>query len=468
MSRVRSAIRKNLPPFVSIVVLVGIAAFVAIYILGNQRLHFPWQPSTLELKAELPTAQAVTPGQGQTVRVSGVKVGSIEGVDLVDGRGVITLAIDDKYRHLIHTDATALLRPKTGLKDMFLEVDPGSRAAPVAQKDFTIPIQNTLSDVNLDQILAELDTDTRAYVMQLVNGAAHGLKGRGDELREVFKRFEPTHRDLAEFATAVAKRRDNLRRLVHSLDTLSGALADRRQQISTLISTSATVFRALASENHNISQAVRDLPATLRQTTATLQKVEAFADQLAPAARDLQPAARALTNANQALTPFAKDAAPIIRTKIRPFVRDARPVVRSLQEPAKDLSTATPDLTRTFVVLNHLFNMLGYNPNKDGKPIGGGDDASYLFWLAWLDHQATNLFSGQDANGFFRPLTIAAPCNTVQELINEVPQLEFLLNLDPILFGSGACGKQPSQVHLPSLNEVKLKLRKADRAEAGK
>ncbi len=39
-----------------------------------------------ELKAELPTAQAVVPGQGQTVNIAGVKVGEVGDVRLENGR----------------------------------------------------------------------------------------------------------------------------------------------------------------------------------------------------------------------------------------------------------------------------------------------------------------------------------------------------------------------------------------------
>jgi len=63
-------------------------------------------------------------------------------------------------------------------------------------------------------------------------------------------------------------------------------------------------------------------------------------------------------------------------------VRDARPVVRSLKPASQNLASATPDLTRTFTVLNHLFNMGAYN--KDGRegPDKPGRDEGYLFWLA--------------------------------------------------------------------------------------
>ena len=54
--------------------------------------------------------------------------------------------------------------------------------------------------------------------------------------------------------------------------------------------------------------------------------------------------------------------APIVRDQIRPFVIAARPLVRNLRPAAIDLANATPNLTKTLTVINHLANMLGYNP----------------------------------------------------------------------------------------------------------
>ena len=66
--------------------------------LSNQRLRFPWEGAPFRIKAEFATAQAVTPGQGQTVRVSGVRVGDITKVDLKDGRAVVTMDLDPSTR----------------------------------------------------------------------------------------------------------------------------------------------------------------------------------------------------------------------------------------------------------------------------------------------------------------------------------------------------------------------------------
>jgi phospholipid/cholesterol/gamma-HCH transport system substrate-binding protein len=424
---VRRAIKTHLTDFVAILVLLVAALAVAAYILNHERLRFPFvQSAPFTMNAAFSTAQAVTPGQGQSVRVSGVQIGSIGGVSLHDGSAVVQMQIDPQYKHLIHTDATALLRPRTGLQDMFIELNPGSQGAPVAKTGFTIPVSNTLPQVNLDEILAALDSDTRAYLDLLVNGAGQGLKNNGgDELAQVLQRFEPTHRDLARLNKAVAARGSNLRRFVNSLRRLNGALVVKQAELAQLVVSSSQVFRAFASEDRNVSRAIADLPGTLSQTTATLQKVQAFAQELGPTSLALLPAARALPAANAALAALSKPSAPIVQNQIRPFVIAARPVVRDLRPAAVNLASATPNLSKVFTVLNHFVNMAGYSP--------GAGQHGYLWWLAWLDHNARTLFSTQDANGDFRPLFLQASCPSYSELIKENGQSGVVLGRNATL-----------------------------------
>src|SRR5207302_5376747 len=216
------------------------------------------------------------------------------------------LDINQKYSHLLHTDATALLRPKTGLKDMFVEVNPGSSSAPIAKAGFTIPVSNTAPDVNPDEVLASLDADTREYLGLLINGAGAGLQGKGgSELAKVLERFLPTHQDLARLNSVVAERGAALRSLIHSLQVLNTALATKHTQIVQLVDSSSKVFHAFAAANQGISRAVADLPGTLNQTTATLQKVQRFAQIVAPATRNLIPAVEAIPAANLATEQLA-------------------------------------------------------------------------------------------------------------------------------------------------------------------
>ncbi len=444
----RKAIRDHRRDVAAILVLVALSLVVAGYVLNHEGLRFPFISSAqYTLNAELSTAQAVTPGQGQSVRVSGVQIGEIGGVSLRSGVAVVSMRIDDKYRHLIHTNATALLRPKTGLEDMFIELDPGSRQAPVANPGFTIPVSNTLPDIDVDEILASLDADSRDYLNLLVNGAGQGLKGRGgDQLAQVLERFEPTHRDLASVNRALATRGADLRQLINSLARLNTGLATKQGQIISLVDSSAVVFRALASEDGNISRALVDLPGTLRQTTATLDEVQTFAKLLGPTSSNLLPAARALPAANRALVALARPSTPIVANEIRPFVVAARPLVRDLKPASANLAKATPNLSRTFNVVNRLLNMLGYHP---GAPQHG-----YLWWLAWLDHDTRTLFSLQDANGVLRPLFLQASCTTYSQLIDHLntvqsglgSEFEGLLNIAPIIGPGGLCPSSGSAI----------------------
>jgi phospholipid/cholesterol/gamma-HCH transport system substrate-binding protein len=167
--------------------------------------------------------------------------------------------------------------------------------------------------------------------------------------------------------------------------------------------------------------------------------VQRFAHLLGPTAAKLRPAARALRGANAAVIPFAREITPVLRGDIRPFVREARPLVRELRPASGRLATATPHLTGSFVRLNHLFNLLAYNPGgREGPEKGAARQEGYLFWVAWLDHMATQLFSDADAHGTFRPTTAGGTCRTIEKIVSERPELEFLQGLTPLLVG--ACG----------------------------
>jgi phospholipid/cholesterol/gamma-HCH transport system substrate-binding protein len=434
------AIRAHWKDFAAIVALFVAAMVVAVIILGHQRLHLPWA-DFYEVNAEMQTAQAVTPGQGQTVDIAGVQVGEISSVKLVDGKGVIGMKIEKKYAP-IYRDATVLLRPKTGLKDMFVDLQPGSEKAPVARSNWTLPISATAPDVNLDEVLAELDGDTRDYLKLLISDAGRGLSGRGPDLREVFRRFEPTHRDIARVNTAVAARRQNLRRLIHSLNVLNAELASRGNDLTGLVASSQAVLHQFAGEQANVSSAVSELPRALAQTTDTLGRVQRFADVLGPTAKHLVPVAHALPAANQAIVPLAKQATPLLRDDIRPFVREARPVVRSLRPSTKQLATATPSLTRAFKVVNAFFNLLALNPGGRENPSADRQEG-YLFWLAWLQHAGIQLFSTSDAHGVLRPVTLGSPCAAIKQIATEQPELKYLENLVGLLTDPHACGSTP-------------------------
>jgi phospholipid/cholesterol/gamma-HCH transport system substrate-binding protein len=411
----RAAIGKYLGDFVAIIALFVLAVGVGGYILSQQRLRFPLvEEKPFEVKIELPNAQAVQPGQGQTVRVAGVKVGDIGNVELKDGLAVVTLQIEPEYKKLIKKDASALLRTKTGLKDMFLEVDPG-RGQPLEENE-TIQVQNSAEDIDQDEILSALDADTRDYLQLLISGAGKGLKGRGGDLRETFARLGPLHRDLERFSSAVARRRGNLKRLIHNYGLLTTELGNSDRDIVRLVGASNEALSGFAAADQSISESVRKLPGALEQTNRTLDKVGPYADELGPTLERLRPPFRRLDEANRAVRPLVREATPIIRKQIRPFTRATIPFTRKVGGGAKSLNRGLPDLATDFGEINRFFNIGAFNPGGSQGLTGDlnrdrARQEGLLYTLGWAAQETTSLFNTGDARGPQRRFSLGGlPC----------------------------------------------------------
>jgi phospholipid/cholesterol/gamma-HCH transport system substrate-binding protein len=438
---VKLAIRKHWVDFLAIIGLVLLGVGVGTYILSQQDFRFPLVESTpKKIEIELANAQAVQPGQGQTVRVAGVEVGRISDVEVEDGLAVVTLEIKPEYDNLIRRDATALLRPKTALKDMFVEVDPG-HAKPVPEGG-RITAANSLPDINPDEIYSALDADTRPYLKLLVVGAGKGLDQRGDDLREVFRRLEPIHRDLARVTRATASRRADLKRLIHDYGLLMREVGSHPQELRRLVTASRSVFDALANEETAISESVARLPGSLRASERALANVREFAPVLRSSLESLRKPIRKLEGTNAVVTPFLRATEPNIREEIRPFVRAARPWTNDLRHAAAGTAKATPDLRKSFGELNRFFNIGAFNPGGaeglDGLSITQQRQRQegLLYWLAWAAHNGTSLFSTADGQGPWRRVTICGvPAPVLEGIVADVvgdvaesnPALEDLL-----------------------------------------
>jgi phospholipid/cholesterol/gamma-HCH transport system substrate-binding protein len=365
------------------------------------------------------------------------------------------MRIRDEYRP-IHRNATVLLRPKTGLKDMFLALDPGTESAGDLPEGGRVRVRNTLPDVNADEVLAQLDGDTRDYLQILLNAGGtafddeeSGSAGRYEQtaeqdLREVLKRFEPTARDGERFTRLLVERRGNIKRVIHNFQLLSTALARRDEQLASLVDSANANFEAFASEEDALRAALREFPGALSQTETTLRKAGGLADELGPALQRLRPFARELAPALRKTRPFFEETTPIIRDQIRPFARDVQPTVRDLRRASDDLAVVTPRLTRSFKVLNSFFNTLAFNPPGETEP--------FLFWSAWGAHAGATLFALQDAHGPVRRGIVLVGCptyNSLEQIVLGNPQLGAPIQLLNLPDENANCPNSPPDALVP-------------------
>ena len=368
--------------------------------------------------------------------MAGVQVGDVADVSLEDGVAVVTFGMDRDYLP-VYKDATILLRPQTGLKDMFFEMDPGTKDAGEVDEGGTVTLANTAPDVNLDELLDALDSDTQAYLRLLLVGAGEGLDGRGKDLGKVLGSLGPLTRDLDRINSKVAERKDNLRRLITNFNILTKEVGMSERTITSLVENSDVAVGAIAEQDPSVQRAIQLLPSTLAQSTETLNNVAAFADELGPAFNDLRPFARNLDELNASTKKLALRTTPVIEDQIRPFVRTARQPVRDLSKAAARFSQAAPKLTVVGKKINRLGNMAAYNPRGAEAPGTPNRDEGYLFWAAWLGHNSGSVFQVQDAHGVDRRIYLTLGCDEAVSLLGASPLAPAVTGLEPLFAAGG-------------------------------
>jgi len=379
---------------IAIIVLAIAGIVMMLGIFTQQKASLPaWLPFVGEefehISAQFSTAQAVTPGQGQAVDVAGIQIGKVTSVDLENGHAVVGMDIEPKYMQLIHPDASFLLRPKTNLNDMVVEVEPGTEKGQVEDgAEFTLA--QTEPNTNLDAFLNTLDADTRQYLQLLVAGGAQGIGGRGKQLGNAFRRFGPFVHYVAKLNKAVAARHVALARTIHDFNLLTTELARREDSVKRFVTSSKDALGNFANQQESVQEAFREFPASLEAAKAGLASSNRFSQVAYPTLVKLIPQAQALTPAFRATEKlFAETTAPI-RDQIRPFSREVRPVLTHSAEAAEPFEKTVRSFGNSLTGFNSFLNELSYKPK--GKE-------SYLFYLPWLNHDFNASFNTEDAGG---------------------------------------------------------------------
>ena len=392
---------------IAIAVLAAVGIVMTLWIFTQQKASLPsWVPLVGEefvhVTGEFTTAQAVTPGQGQAVDVAGIQIGKVASVDLEDGHAVVGMDIEPKYMELIHPDATLLLRPKTNLNDMVVEIDPGKAPGNI-EDGHNFPLSRTEPNVNLDAFLATLDADTRQYIQLLVAGGAEGIGGRGRQLSGALRRLQPFSHYIADLNRAVAQRRVALARVIHNFGLLTTELGRHDRDIERFVSSSKAALGNFANQQQAIQETLVELPSTLAVAESAFASADRFSQTAGPALLDLIPQAQALGPALDANARFFEQTTTPIRSQIRPFTRQIRPTLTHTKQGAADFERSVRGFGNSLAGFNSFLNTLAYKPK--------GSRQSYLFYLPWLNHNTNATFNLEDPAGPIARGLIMISCN---------------------------------------------------------
>jgi virulence factor Mce-like protein len=272
---------------------------------------------------------------GAPVRVAGVEVGKVTGVESVDGAARVTMELSDEAQP-IHEDAQLEVRPRILLEgNFFVDLQPGSPSAEELDDGATVAITQTTAAVTLPDILDVLNSDVRRDLQSLLyEYGTVALKGGG---AKAFNRAIPA------FATAY-------RYTALTNQALLGVEPGR--DIQRLLRGQQRVFSAL-SENPGTLQ---DLVTDLNVTAGALASQDSALAASVPALRDTLrvglPALAELNDTLPTLRVFAREALPGVRSSVPtldaaiPWITQARALVGpdELKGLAADLRQAVPSL----------------------------------------------------------------------------------------------------------------------------
>ncbi len=155
-----------------IIGLVVAILFVVGFYLGFTK-HVPFTSRGFELHAVFERGSTVKPDS--PVRIAGVNVGKVLSVEPKGNAAEVTFTVSDDGLP-IHEDATIALRPRLFLEgNLFLDMHPGSPSASDLSSGSTIPATQTTTAVQIDEILASLQSDTRTNLKRALEGYGEAL-----------------------------------------------------------------------------------------------------------------------------------------------------------------------------------------------------------------------------------------------------------------------------------------------------
>jgi phospholipid/cholesterol/gamma-HCH transport system substrate-binding protein len=180
---------------------------------------------------------------GDSVRVAGVRVGTVDAIKLrPDNTVLVSFDADDDV--ILTTGTRAAVRYLNLVGDRFLELDDGPGSTRVMPRGSQIPADRTQPALDLDLLLGGLKPVIRGLDPRDVNALTNALleifQGQGDTLQSLLSRTSSFSNVLADNNTALESLVDNLDKVLATLgkegERFSGTL-DRFERLTTELAT---------------------------------------------------------------------------------------------------------------------------------------------------------------------------------------------------------------------------------------
>lgn len=395
------------------VALIAVTVVVGVLIFYKDRIQVALEP-TSTVQVHLPENYGITP-YGTKVKIAGVPVGEVTGVESEAGGALVTAEIDTEAPDKLRSSPSARVRPTTLLGgNYFLDLVPGG--APTTFGG-VIPRERTSVPVELDKITRTLQPDT----LRALQGDLRSLDGvlstdGRNALQQLVADAPATLRPAGPVLDAVrgTAPSTDLPNLVNGLQKTATALTAQQGQLDSILTDLDTTSTVLGHRSTEISQVVAALPGTLDSTDNGLRRLDVSLGKLGDTADAAVPVARELNTALEHVDPALVKLRPVLTDANRLLV-DARPLVDDLTPTVKQASGVLDDVRGPVLErLNGPIKSTVLSPYRGtGHYQGSGSERPLYQELAYMITGMDRLSSMTDANGATIGFGIGASAGSV-------------------------------------------------------
>jgi ABC-type transporter Mla subunit MlaD len=325
---------------------------------------------TYRVRAIFDSASFLVPGED--VKIAGVKVGTIEALDVTkDNKAAVVLRIDDPAYRDFKDDAFCTIRLQSLIGEKFVACQPtqpkgaNTEPAPSLRKitrgdgegEYLLPVSNTSAPVDLDMLNNIMQLPERQRFAIIINELGVGLAGNGEQLNDVIRRADPALYQFDRVLQILASQNRVLADLAVESDAALAPTARQSQSISDFIDTAGATAAATAARGDALEQNFAKFPAFLTQLRPTMRRLGEFARAGTPVMTDLRAAAPSVNTIFKQLGPFSEAALPTFVTlgnladTGREALPAAEPVIRDIRGFADEAKPFANVLARTLTSL---------------------------------------------------------------------------------------------------------------------
>ena len=214
---------------------------------------------------------------GNEVRVAGVTVGNVTGIELKGNHVDVEFKLDKGTS--LGRDTGADIRVRTLLGAEFLALLPSGSGE--LKKGSTIPLSRTDAPYNVVEAFSDLSTTTDELDVDQISQA---LKALSDVAAKTPEEFRGAIKGVSNLSANLAARDQQINTLLVNLKKVSGVLNSRGAKLETLFKDSAVLFDALSSRRAQIHRLLVSTTAISNQLRALVKEVKG----------DLKPALKQL------------------------------------------------------------------------------------------------------------------------------------------------------------------------------